>query len=177
MSFTDGNGVTYNYYRQEYAYQTKTTDGATITAAVTATMSGGDAENRNASLAMHRRYFVIAKNSFKTDIVDHLKEGNTADGSQIYVKDGYKEEYLDKGTYVGWFGRGLPQASDGYLSNDGPKADYVIDRYYQGYSTLTDGMQVTFRIYNTDIIATTSIGDLDDARNGIEIPTITFSGD
>ncbi len=177
VSFTDGNGVTYNYYRQEYAYQTKTTDGATITAAVTATMSGGDAENRNASLAMHRRYFVIAKNSFKTDIVDHLKEGNTADGSQIYVKDGYKEEYLDKGTYVGWFGRGLPQASDGYLSNDGPKADYVIDRYYQGYSTLTDGMQVTFRIYNTDIIATTSIGDLDDARNGIEIPTITFSGD
>ncbi len=93
------------------------------------------------------------------------------------MKDGYKEEYLDKGTYVGWFGRGLPQASDGYLSNDGPKADYVIDRYYQGYSTLTDGMQVTFRIYNTDIIATTSIGDLDDARNGIEIPTITFSGD
>ncbi len=34
VSFTDGNGVTYNYYRQEYAYQTKTTDGATITAAV-----------------------------------------------------------------------------------------------------------------------------------------------
>lgn len=165
VSFTDGNGVTYNYYRQEYAYETKTTDGATITTEVTATMSGGNEENRNASLAMHRRYFVIAKNSFTTNIASFLVAPNTTDGSQIYVKDGYKQDYVES-TYVGWFGRGLSQASDGYLGNDGPHADYVIDRYYQGYTTLSDDMDVTFRIYNTDIIATTKIGVLDDARNG-----------
>ena len=50
------------------------------------------------------------------------------------------------------------------MGNDGPKADYVIDRYYQGYTTLTDDMDVTFRIYNTDIKATTTIGFLDNAR-------------
>lgn len=164
-SFTDGNGVVYNYYRQEYAYETKTTDGATIAATITVTMTGGTAENRNANLAMHRRYFVILKNSFTTNIASFLTAPNVTDGSQIYVKDGYKQEYLES-TYVGWFGRGLSQASDGYLGNDGPHADYVIDRYYQGYTTLSDDMDVTFRIYNTDIIATTKIGVLDDARNG-----------
>ena len=172
-SFTDGNGVVYKYYEQVVNYETQTTDGATIAATVTATMQGGSEENRDASLAMHRRYFVIPKNSFTTNIANFLVAPNTTDGSQIYVKDGYKQDYAES-TYVGWFGRGLSQASDGYLGNDGPHADYVIDRYYQGYTTLTDNMDVTFRIYNTDIIATTTIGALDDARNGTTT-NITFS--
>ena len=178
VTVTDtGNQVTTTYYRQEIAYETKTTDGASITATVAATMSDGEPESRNANLAMHRRYFVIAKNSFKTDIASHLPAGNTTDGSQIYVTDNYKPEF-NGGTYVGWFGRGLSQSSDGYLGNDGPKADYVIDRYYQGYTTLTDGMEVTFRIYNTDIKATTTIGVLDSARTNTDEaqkPEIVFN--
>ena len=172
-SFTDGNGVVYKYYEQVVNYETQTTDGATIAATVTATMQGGSEENRDASLAMHRRYFVIAKNSFTTNIASFLVAPNTTDGSQIYVKDGYKQDYAES-TYVGWFGRGLAESSDGYLGNDGPHADYVIDRFYQDYTTLTDDMDVTFRIYNTDIIATTTIGALDDARNGTTT-NITFS--
>ena len=165
MSFTDGNGVTYTYYRQEYAYETQTTDGASIAASITATMTGGDEENRNGTLTMHRRYFVIAKNSFTTNIASFLTYPNVTDGSEIYVKDGYKQDFLES-TYVGWFGRGQSTASDGYLGNDGPHADYVIDRYYQGYTTLTDDMQVTFKVYNKNVTATTTIGALDAARNG-----------
>lgn len=159
-TFKDGNGVEYKYYRQDYKYYTKTLNGNKIDATVTTSMNS---ETKTSSLTMERRYFVIAKNSFKTDIASHLTGGAVADGSQIYVTDNYKPDF-NGGTYVGWFGRGLSQSSDGYLSNDGPKADYVIDRYYQGYTTLTDGMDVTFRIYNTDIKATTNIRFLDNAR-------------
>ena len=159
-TFTDGNGVQYKYYRQDYTYYTKTLNGNKIDATVTTTMNS---ETKTSSLTMQRRYFVIAKNSFKTDIASHLTGGAVADGSQIYVTDNYKPDF-NGGTYVGWFGRGLSQSSEGYLGNDGPKADYVIDRYYQGYTTLTDDMDVTFRIYNTDIKATTTIGFLDNAR-------------
>lgn len=159
-TFTDGNGVQYKYYRQDYIYNTKTLNGNKIDATVTTTMNS---ETKTSSLTMQRRYFVIAKNSFKTDIASHLTGGAVADGAQIYVTDNYKPEF-NGGTYVGWFGRGLSQAADGALGNDGPKADYVIDRYYQGYTTLTDGMDVTFRIYNTNIKATTTIEFLDNAR-------------
>lgn len=180
VTVTDaGNKVTTTYYRQVFDYETKTTDGASITATVEAKMSGGEQESRNANLAMHRRYFVIAKNSFKTDIASHLPGGNTTDGSQIYVTDYYKPEF-NGGTYVGWFGRGLSESSTGYLGNDGPLADYVIDRYYQGYTTLTDDMVVTFRIYNTDIKATTKIGVLDSARTNTDEaqkPYIEFKQD
>lgn len=179
VTITDpGNGVQTTYYKQEIAYETQTTDGTSITATVEATMSGGEDESRNANLAMHRRYFVIAKNSFTTNIASFLTPPIETDGSQIYVKDGYKEDYSDKGTYVGWFGRGMSQSTEGYLGNDGPHADYVIDRYYQGYTTLTDGMKVTFRIYNTDITAETTIGELDSARTNTDEtqkPNIEFN--
>ena len=165
-SFTDGNGVTYNYYKQEYTYETQTTDGDVITADVTATMTGGTAENRNANLAMSRRYFVIAANSFTTNISSCLIAPNTTDGSSIYIKDGLTPYADPNGTYVGWFGRVTTPNSAGYLGDNGPLADYVIDRYYQGYATLTDDMEVVFTVWGRPYASKTTIGALDNARNG-----------
>ena len=69
---------------------------------------------------------------------------------------------------MGWFGRGLSNASDGYLTNAGPKLDYIIDRSYQNNATLTDDMVVSFEVYNPNkhITGETTVKVLDDARNG-----------
>ncbi len=177
----DLNGESMAYYEVVYSYNTQTIDGASISATVS---NNKDSETKTSSLTMERRYFVIKALSFTTNVtefLDELEGGTkpTGDGSEIYVKDGYNET-SSFGTYVGWFGRGLENAEDGYLTDDGPKQDYVIDRYYQGYTTLIRDMQVTFRVYNENktITATTSIGELDDARiakeSGGTLPRIEF---
>ncbi len=177
----DLNGESMAYYEVVYSYNTQTIDGASISATVS---NNKDSETKTSSLTMERRYFVIKALSFTTNVtefLDELEGGTkpTGDGSEIYVKDGYNET-SSFGTYVGWFGRGLENAEDGYLTDDGPKQDYVIDRYYQGYTTLTGAMQVTFRVYNENktITATTSIRELDDARiakeSGGTLPRIEF---
>lgn len=159
------NGTTYPYTVRPtsagtytYTYYTQSMNGSSISATVTAQITGRDPEVLSATLPMNRRYFVIKAYSFNTNITDFLDTGQTGDGSQIYVD----------GTYVGWFGRGLSNASDGYLTNAGPKLDYIIDRSYQNYATLTDDMVVSFEVYNPNkhITAETTIKDLDDARNG-----------
>ena len=142
-------------------------NGSSISATVTAQITGRDPEALSATLSMNRRYFVIKAYSFGTNISNFLDTGQTGDGSSIYVD----------GTYVGWFGRGLSNSPDGYLTDDGPKLDYVIDRSYQNYATLTDDMVVSFEVYNPNkhITAETTIKDLDDARNGdLTTLTVTF---
>ena len=182
---TDLNGAPIQYYELVYTYNTKTIDASSISATVSAQYTGNDPESKTASLTMERRYFVIKALSFTTNVTDFLDELEggtkpTGDGSEIYVKDGYNET-SSFGTYVGWFGRGLEDAEDGYLTDNGPKQDYVIDRYYQGYTTLTGTMPVTFRVYNENktITATTSIEELDNARIAKEssgtLPYIPFS--
>ena len=168
------NGTTYPYTVRPtsagtytYTYYTQSMNGSSISATVTAQITGRDPEVLSATLPMNRRYFVIKAYSFNTNITDFLDTGQTGDGSQIYVD----------GTYVGWFGRGLSNASDGYLTNTGPKLDYIIDRSYQNYATLTDDMVVSFEVYNPNkhITAETTIKDLDDARNGdLTTLTVTF---
>ena len=187
---TDLNGAPKLYYKYEYTYNTQTINGASISATVS---NNYDSETKTASLTMERRYFVIKALSFTTNVTDFLDELDDGtkpegDGSEIYIKDGYNET-SSFGTYVGWFGRGLPDAEDGYLTDNGPKQDYVIDRYYQGYTTLTGTMPVTFRVYNENktITATTTIDDLDFARtntdeslkpkiNFVEIPSSSSGG-
>lgn len=186
----DLNGESMAYYEVVYSYNTQTIDGASISATVS---NNKDSETKTSSLTMERRYFVIKALSFTTNVTDFLDELDDGtkpegDGSEIYIKDGYNET-SSFGTYVGWFGRGLPDAEDGYLTNNGPKQDYVIDRYYQGYTTLTGTMLVTFRVYNENktITATTTIDDLDFARtntdeslkpkiNFVEIPSSSSGG-
>lgn len=173
FTFTDGNNVSYKYYQQEYTYYTKTINGDAITPTITAAMDG---DERKASLAMKRRYFVIGARSFKTNIEEEDIWG-AADGSRIYIEDGVREEYLNS-TYVGWFGRQVNPNTNGFLDKDGPKADYVIDREYQNYKTLEGSYKVYFRIDGagsepTNITATTSISELDAARNGTTT-TINF---
>lgn len=181
----DLNGAPIQYYELVYTYNTQTIDASSISATVSAQYTGNDPESKTASLTMERRYFVIKALSFTTNVTDFLDELEggtkpTGDGSEIYVKDGYNET-SSFGTYVGWFGRGLENAEDGYLTDNGPKQDYVIDRYYQGYTTLTGAMPVTFRVYNENktITATTSIEELDNARIAKEssgtLPYIPFS--
>lgn len=181
----DLNGAPIQYYELVYTYNTQTIDASSISATVSAQYTGNDPESKTASLTMERRYFVIKALSFTTNVTDFLDELEggtkpTGDGSEIYVKDGYNET-SSFGTYVGWFGRGLEDAEDGYLTDNGPKQDYVIDRYYQGYTTLTGTMPVTFRVYNENktITATTSIEELDNARIAKEssgtLPYIPFS--
>ena len=159
------NGTTYSYTvtptsagEYTYTYYTQSMNGSSISATVTAQITGRDPEALSATLSMNRRYFVIKAYSFETNISNFLDTGQTGDGSSIYVD----------GTYVGWFGRGLSNSPDGYLTDDGPKLDYVIDRSYQNYATLTDDMVVIFEVYNPNksITAETTLKDLDDARNG-----------
>lgn len=182
---TDLNGAPIQYYELVYTYNTQTINGTSISATVSGQYTGNDPESKTASLTMERRYFVIKALSFTTNVTDFLDalEGGTkpeGDGSEIYIKDGYNET-SSFGTYVGWFGRGLENAEDGHLTDNGPKQDYVIDRYYQGYTTLTGTMPVTFRVYdeNKTITATTSIEELDNARIAKEssgtLPYIPFS--
>lgn len=181
---TDLNGAPIQYYELVYTYNTQTINGASISATVSGQYTGNDPESKTASLTMERRYFVIKALSFTTNVTDFLDalEGGTkpeGDGSEIYIKDGYNET-SSFGTYVGWFGRGLENAEDGHLTDNGPKQDYVIDRYYQGYTTLTGTMPVTFRVYNENktITATTKIEVLDNARiakeSGGTLPRIEF---
>jgi hypothetical protein len=168
------NGTTYPYTVRPtsagtytYTYYTQSMNGGSISATVTAQITGRDPEVLSATLPMNRRYFVIKAYSFNTNITDFLDTGQTGDGSQIYVD----------GTYVGWFGRGLSNASDGYLTNAGPKLDYIIDRSYQNKATLTDDMVVSFEVYdpNKHITGETTVKVLDDARNGdLTNLTITF---
>ena len=156
VSVTIGGVEHYTYYRQRFTYYTQTINGGSITAKVTATAQSRAEEERAATFVMNRRYFIIGEKSFKVDFKNFLDESATGDGSSIYVK----------GTYVGWFGRGLSDSSTGYLTADGPLQNYVIDRAYQNYETLTDDDEVYFQIYNPnhDYRAYTTIGELDAAR-------------
>ena len=156
VSVTIGGVEHYTYYRQRFTYYTQTINGGSITAKVTATAQSRAEEERAATFVMNRRYFIIGEKSFKVDFKNFLDESATGDGSSIYVK----------GTYVGWFGRGLSDSSTGYLTADGPLQNYVIDHAYQNYETLTDDDEVYFQIYNPnhDYRAYTTIGELDAAR-------------
>ena len=106
---------------------------------------------------MNRRYFIIAANSFTTNIASFLDEGQTGDGSSIFVN----------GTYVGWFGNSSGSAvsgRDGYLTNNGPLADYTIDRAYQNYETMAPDDEISFQIWGKNVYGTTTVDALDDAR-------------
>ncbi len=144
----------------EYTYYTQTINGndQNIGVTVSAQIAGRDIETKSASLTMNRRYFVIKKESFTTNISSFLDVGQDADGSLIYID----------GTYVGWFGRGLDDSSSGYLTDQGPRLDYVVDRSYQNYATLTEDMEVIIQTNDENNVerAYTTIGELDDARNG-----------
>ena len=143
-----------------YTYKTQTINGndQNISVSVSAQIAGRDTETKSASLTMNRRYFVIEKESFTTNISSFLDVGQTADGSRIYID----------GTYVGWFGRGLDDPTSGFLTDAGPMRDYVVDRSYQNNATLTEDMEVIIQIDdpNRVVRASTTIGELDDARNG-----------
>ena len=143
-----------------YTYNTQTINGndQNISVSVSAQIAGRDIETKSASLTMNRRYFVIKAGSFTTNITTVLDEGQDADGSLIYID----------GTYVGWFGRGLDDSSSGYLTNQGPRLDYVVDRFYQNNATLTEDMVVIIQTNDENYVerAYTTIGQLDDARNG-----------
>jgi hypothetical protein len=143
-------------------YKTKTINGGSISVTITAKFDGREQESKTSSLTLNRRYFVIKEHSFKTNITNYLDASQTGDGSSIYVR----HQGQTAAVYVGWFGRGLEDSKDGYLTNDGPLLDYIIDRAYQNYDTLNENDEVTFQIYdpNRTIIATTTIGDLDNAR-------------
>ena len=175
ITFTEGSETTTVNVRPsagEYTYtgyQTKTMNSNNISVTVTAQMSGRDQEIKNITLPLNRRYFIIRANSFTTNIVSSLDEGQTGDGSSIYVN----------GTYVGWFGNtsgSVTPGENGYLTNAGPLADYIIDRAYQNYATLEDETPVQFQIYGTNFKANTTIKDLDDARRGANISlSVEFS--
>ena len=150
-------------------------NGYVIDADVKATMQGGTEEVKNATLPMDRVYFVIKANSFTTNITDFIE----ADGSSIYIQDRLTPYSNDYGTSVGWFGSqyGSEGNAQGYLDANGPRADYVIDREYQGKATLTDDMPVVFKVYdpNRTIIATDlesgaplTLKVLDDARTNTD---------
>ena len=147
-----------------YVYYTQTMSASSISATITATYSPERGEeSKTATLALNRQYFVIKANSFTTNISQCLDAGQTSDGSSIYVG----------GTYVGWFGRQFNgveghDPSEGYLGDSGPLADYIIDRSFQDYATVEDGMEVKFTIYNKTPYSTTTIRALDDARIAIE---------
>lgn len=173
-----GNNTDQVYYEQVFTYETQTTHGPTISVEITDDM---DDDSRKATLAMHRRYFVIAANSFELpNIEDCLDEGVVADGSSIRVFDDLNPQ---DGTRVGWFGGQFDDNNQrGYLTKDGPRADYVIDRYIEGQngSPLRDDMRVTFTIWNKPYEATTTIGDLDFARTNTDEsqkPKINFCRD
>ena len=165
ITFTEGSETTTVTVRPgagEYTYtgySTKTMNGNSIGVTVTAQMTGRDQESKNVSLTLNRRYFIIKARSFTTNIASFLDEGQTGDGSSIYVD----------GTYVGWFGNTSGSATPGeggYLTNAGPLADYIIDRAYQNYATLEDNTPVQFEIWGKNVKANTTIKDLDDARRG-----------
>lgn len=143
-----------------YTYYTQTINGndQNISVSVSAQIPGRDVETKSASLTMNRRYFVIKANSFTTNITSFLDEGQTENGAYIYVD----------GVSAGWFGNNNDPHEDGFLTNNGPKADYIIDRSYQGYATLTEATLVMIEVYdpNKVVRAYTTIGQLDDARNG-----------
>ena len=170
LTLSNANPITYNdgfnnhtYYKQQFTYNTKTINSGSIKVEIKATYGSRPEEKKETTLTLNRRYFVIKALSFKTDIAQYVEEGDT-DGSSIYVN----------GTYVGWFGNQAATQggdnSDYYLSNNGPLKDYVIDRAYQNYATLTDNMQVIFQVYNPNkrVTAETTIGALDQARIAAE---------
>lgn len=170
FTLSNDNPITYSdgfnehtYYKQQFTYNTQTINSGSIKVEINATYGSRPEEKKETTLTLNRRYFVIKALSFKTDVSQHVEEGVT-DGSSIYVN----------GTYVGWFGnQAATQGGDNsnyYLSNDGPLKDYVIDRAYQNYETLTDDTPVVFQVYNPNkrVTTQTTIGALDEARITVE---------
>lgn len=171
INVTEG-GETYSYTytptasgEVNYTYYTQSMNGEEVTATITAIYSAErGAETKSSSMTMSRRYFVIGKESFTNNVSQYSRESSKEDGSLIYID----------GTYVGWFGRqwnNVPghYPSEGFINDNGPKDDYVIDRSFQNYATLTDATVVRFAVndHETAYVETT-IEALDNAAINVD---------